>query len=193
MIQLDVTLYPQDIDPAGTRDPSTLATADYQKLIRDALDDLFPGRDRPRQRRELMALLSPGGDLRAAREGDGGSGADRPARRRPACRSRTTSTSSPRAASAREAAEAERAVSSDKQIEWFQRLEQRGHGANACSTRRSSPPATRASPELAGIWGALVGSFWTMLVTLVDRRSRWRSAAAIYLEEFAPKNRWTAI
>ncbi len=60
MIQLDVTLYPQEIDPAGTRDPQALSTADYQKLIRDALDDLFPDVTDRRERRELMALLSPG-------------------------------------------------------------------------------------------------------------------------------------
>ena len=46
------------------------------------------------------------------------------------------------------------------------------------------------SPELAGIWGALVGSFWTLLVTLL-LSFPLGVGAAIYLEEFAPKNRWT--
>lgn len=45
-------------------------------------------------------------------------------------------------------------------------------------------------PEMAGIWGAVVGSFWTMLVTLA-LSFPIGVAAAIYLEEFAPKNRWT--
>lgn len=47
-------------------------------------------------------------------------------------------------------------------------------------------------PELAGIWGAVVGSFFTMLVTLL-LSFPLGVAAAIYLEEFAPKNRLTAI
>ncbi len=42
MIRLEVTLDPQRIDPAGARDPRTLSSADYQQLVRDALDRLFP-------------------------------------------------------------------------------------------------------------------------------------------------------
>jgi phosphate transport system permease protein len=45
-------------------------------------------------------------------------------------------------------------------------------------------------PELAGIWGAAAGSFFTLLVTLV-MSFPIGVAAAVYLEEFAPKNRWT--
>ncbi len=47
-------------------------------------------------------------------------------------------------------------------------------------------------PELAGIRGALSGTAWTMLVTLV-LCVPIGVLAAIYLEEFAPKNRWTDI
>ncbi|MDM3870420.1 phosphate ABC transporter permease PstA [Porticoccus sp. W117] len=45
-------------------------------------------------------------------------------------------------------------------------------------------------PELAGIWGAAKGSFFTLLITLV-LSFPIGVAAAIYLEEFAPKNKWT--
>ncbi len=45
-------------------------------------------------------------------------------------------------------------------------------------------------PELAGIWGAAVGSFWTMLVTF-SLAFPIGVMAAIYLEEFAPKNKFT--
>lgn len=47
-----------------------------------------------------------------------------------------------------------------------------------------------SNAELAGIWGALIGSFWTMMVTfgLVFPIG---VMASIYLEEFAPKNRVT--
>jgi phosphate transport system permease protein len=45
-------------------------------------------------------------------------------------------------------------------------------------------------PELAGIWGAVAGSFFTLVVTLV-LSFPIGVAAAIYLEEFAPQNRWT--
>jgi phosphate transport system permease protein len=45
-------------------------------------------------------------------------------------------------------------------------------------------------PELAGIWGAAVGSFYTLVVTLL-LSFPIGVAAAVYLEEYAPKNRWT--
>jgi len=45
-------------------------------------------------------------------------------------------------------------------------------------------------PEQAGIRGALVGSFWTLLVTLLVSLPVG-IAAAVYLEEFAPQNKLT--
>lgn len=45
-------------------------------------------------------------------------------------------------------------------------------------------------PELAGIWGAVMGSFFTLIVTL-SLSFPIGVAAAVYLEEFASKNRWT--
>lgn len=44
--------------------------------------------------------------------------------------------------------------------------------------------------EIAGIWGALKGSFYVLMVTLLLSFPIGVSAA-IYLEEFAPKNKWT--
>ncbi|MGV3554089.1 MAG: phosphate ABC transporter permease PstA [Croceibacterium sp.] len=46
------------------------------------------------------------------------------------------------------------------------------------------------SPQLVGIWGALKGSMLTMLVTLL-LAFPIGVLAALYLEEYAPKNRWT--
>jgi ABC-type phosphate transport system permease subunit len=57
------------------------------------------------------------------------------------------------------------------------------------STRLSSRPATRANPNWPGFWGA-VGSFYTLVITLL-LSFPIGVAAAVYLEEFAPKNRWT--
>ncbi|MBY6014019.1 phosphate ABC transporter permease PstA [Qipengyuania gaetbuli] len=46
------------------------------------------------------------------------------------------------------------------------------------------------NPQQAGIWGALKGSFLTMIVTLL-LAFPIGVLAALYLEEYAPKNRWT--
>ena len=47
-------------------------------------------------------------------------------------------------------------------------------------------------PHLAGIWGALKGSILTMIVTLL-MAFPVGVLAALYLEEYAPKNRWTDV
>lgn len=46
------------------------------------------------------------------------------------------------------------------------------------------------SPQQVGIWGALKGSILTMIVTLI-LAFPIGVLAALYLEEYAPKNRWT--
>ncbi|RDC59827.1 Phosphate transport system permease protein PstA like protein [Alteripontixanthobacter maritimus] len=50
--------------------------------------------------------------------------------------------------------------------------------------------ADATNPQQVGIWGALKGSMLTMLVTLV-LAFPIGVLAALYLEEYAPKNRWT--
>ena len=47
-------------------------------------------------------------------------------------------------------------------------------------------------PQMVGIWGALKGSMLTMLVTLL-LAFPIGVLAAVYLEEYAPKNRWTDV
>ena len=46
------------------------------------------------------------------------------------------------------------------------------------------------NPQKVGIWGALKGSFLTMVITLL-LAFPIGVLAALYLEEYAPKNRWT--
>jgi phosphate transport system permease protein len=45
-------------------------------------------------------------------------------------------------------------------------------------------------PELAGLWGSLVGTFFTLLITCLTAFPLG-IGTALYLEEFAPKNRFT--
>ena len=45
-------------------------------------------------------------------------------------------------------------------------------------------------PEMAGVWGATMGSLLTLAITLA-LSFPIGVAAAVYLEEFAPRNRWT--
>ncbi len=77
----------------------------------------------------------------------------------------------------------------DKQTIWIETLRQSGDIESKFNWRFFTAGDSR-EPELAGIWGAAVGSFWTMLVTLLLAFPTG-VLAAIYLEEFAPKNRMT--
>ncbi|MCU0838416.1 MAG: phosphate ABC transporter permease PstA [Rhodospirillales bacterium] len=189
MINLDVTLYPQEIDPEGTRDPETLSRADYQRLLRDAMDDLFPEVTSRAERRALFAMLSPGATyfVRQLVIDDPSLIGQRVRVQVP------LSDDFDQLAKGRiraDTAEAERRVS-DKQIEWFERLRSRGMIETAFNRTLFSAGDSR-SPELAGVWGSVVGSFWTMLITMV-LAFPLAVGAAIYLEEFAPKNRFTEI
>ena len=52
--------------------------------------------------------------------------------------------------------------------------------------------ADATDPQMVGIWGALKGSILTMIVTLL-LAFPIGVLAALYLEEYAPKNRWTDV
>src|SRR5262245_1149264 len=80
---------------------------------------------------------------------------------------------------------------SDREVAWLERLREQGVGAKAFNWSFFTAGDSR-EPELAGIRGALVGSALTLLVTLVLCLPIG-VAAAIYLEEFAPKNRLTEL
>ena len=82
-------------------------------------------------------------------------------------------------------------VVTDAQIAWFEMLEAEGRISTPFNTRLFTDADSR-HPELAGLWGAIVGSFYALAVCLV-LSFPIGIAAAIYLEEFAPKNRWTEL
>jgi phosphate transport system permease protein len=79
----------------------------------------------------------------------------------------------------------------DKQLTWLDKLSRDGKIKKTFNTAFFTSGDSR-EPELAGIWGATCGSFYTLLITLA-LSFPIGIAAAVYLEEFAPKNRWTDI
>ena len=84
--------------------------------------------------------------------------------------------------------ESERKLS-DKEVIWLDKLAAEGRVQSKFNDQFFSHGASREA-EVAGIWGAVVGTFYTMLVTLLLSFPIGVSAA-IYLEEFAPKNKIT--
>ncbi len=77
----------------------------------------------------------------------------------------------------------------DKQIAWLETLVKK-EKIKTKFNRAFFTSGDSAEPEQAGILGAMLGSLFTMLVTLV-LSFPVGVAAALYLEEYAPQNRFT--
>jgi len=80
---------------------------------------------------------------------------------------------------------------SDREISWFDTLDAAGLISQPLNWRLLSRADSRF-PELAGLKGAIMGSFWALLVCFLISFPLG-IGAAIYLEEFAPKNRLSDI
>jgi len=78
---------------------------------------------------------------------------------------------------------------SEKQQQWIQSLIDGGQIELRFNSNFFKTGDSR-EPEQAGIGGAIVGSLFTLFITLA-LAFPIGVAAAVYLEEFAPKNRWT--
>jgi phosphate transport system permease protein len=79
----------------------------------------------------------------------------------------------------------------DKQYEWIKTLE-RGNRLEMKFNANFFTSGDSREPELAGILGALKGSFYTLVITLL-LSFPMGVGAAVYLEEFAPDNKFTDI
>lgn len=87
-----------------------------------------------------------------------------------------------------ETPQAERRIT-DAQIAWAETLRERGQVEAGFNSYLFTNADSR-EPELAGVLGAIIGSALTMLVTML-LAVPIGVATAVYLEEFAPKNRLT--
>ena len=78
---------------------------------------------------------------------------------------------------------------SEQQAQWISNLESENRVERRFNISFFTASDSR-EPELAGIKGALMGTLLTLFVTLL-LSFPLGVAGALYLEEFAPKNRWT--
>jgi phosphate transport system permease protein len=186
-ILLDVEFSREVIAPDGELTAEALRRADYMGLARDALHRLFPEVKARAELRELYGMLSAGAgyELQDRVQAD------------PAIIGSTLSLwlladddvdMLVKGHLPRELGEAERRVS-DRELGWIETLERDGRVALRFNRLFFTSGDSR-DPELAGVWGATVGSFFMLLVTLA-LSFPLGVATAIYLEEFAPRSRWT--
>ena len=188
-VEVEIFYDPEIIDPSGTRNPDDLVTADYQALVREALKARFPQVEGRRDLRELYGLVSSAASIELQQR----------------------ITSDPMVIGTREtrwvladdtvdmlikgrvsrtAPEDERRLS-DQQIGWIAALERDGTLELRFNRAFFSNGDSR-DPEQAGVRGALIGSMLTLFITLL-LSFPIGVGAAVYLEEFAPRNRLTDI
>jgi len=180
-IKLDVFF-----DPAVLQ-KEALVNADYPSLVKASIQNLFPEIDGRQDRRLLNALISTGAGYQLRRM----------VLLDPGVVGKTVSVwvaaddevdMTLKGHFRRDLPEAERRMS-DKQLAWLDHLTAEGRVERKFNTTFLSAGDSR-EPELAGIWGAVTGSFFTLVITLA-LSFPIGVAAAVYLEEFAHKSRWT--
>jgi phosphate transport system permease protein len=164
-----------------------LQTADYQGLVKQSLRTMFPDAKGRNDKRLLYKLVSSGASFQLR---------DR-VLQNPGLVGQTLSVWVPadddvdmliKGHFDRNLPEEERRLN-DKQLAWLDRLDEKAGIKKKFNTTFFTAGDSR-EPELAGIRGAAMGSFYTLVITLM-LSFPIGVAAAVYLEEFAPRNRWT--
>ena len=180
-IQLEVFLDPTVLAQEN------LSSADFPTLVKRTLRSMFPNVTGRRDKRALYKLISPGAafQLREMILND------------PGLVGKTVSVWVPadddvdmlvKGHFDRNEPESGRRLN-NKQLGWFDELSRQGKIEKRLNKIFFTAGDSR-EPELAGIGGAATGTFFTLVVTLI-LSFPIGVAAAVYLEEFAPKNRWT--
>lgn len=165
-----VTLDETQIDKANP------ATADYSAIVKEAWRSQFPDMQSRAEKKQLNALLSQDAAESLARQ----------VLANPASIGQTI--------------KAEVLLSDDADL-YFKGLAQEADTSLLEKLKTTVPVSSHFSwrlfgnsdsrePELAGLRGAIMGSLFTVFVAL-SLGLPLGIAAAVYLEQFAPKNRWT--
>jgi phosphate transport system permease protein len=185
-VRLDITFDASALGLGPSPAQAQLAQGDYAALIRNALTARFPDVTERSDRRSLASIMSSGAPYELAEmlEED------------PSLLGQTRSVwltaddeidMLVKGNIRRDTPSAERRLS-DKKIAWVDALDKDGRVERKLNRNLLSSGDSR-EPELAGLWGALMGSVYTLFTTLL-LSFPLGVATAVYLEEFAPKNRW---
>jgi len=188
-IRIPVQLDAGELGLTGTPDQEALMKAEYQAVLRAGLRSaLGVGSDRA-ERRDAYALISNGSDLELR---------DR-VLADPSLIGKTIDLWVTAGADvdtmlkggiSRDTPEANRRIN-NRQLAWLDKLKADGRVEKSFNTNLFTKGAS-SEPELAGMGVAIIGSIYMMLVVLAVALPVG-VAAAVYLEEFAPKNRWTDV
>jgi phosphate transport system permease protein len=186
-LTLELFYDPAIIDPDGTRKPDDLAAADYPGILKAALRERFPEAQSRDERRKLAELLSDSAAPELQRSVVAAPGLiGTHGRVRVLASGKVDLVMKGKVD--RSLPETERVVD-DRQLAWIDKLRASGSLQLGFNHAFLANGDSRQS-EQAGVWGALMGSLLTLLITLV-LSFPIGIAAAVYLEEFARRNRVT--
>ncbi|MFI2811150.1 MULTISPECIES: phosphate ABC transporter permease PstA [Microbulbifer] len=184
-VQLEVTYDPAVLG-IDTVDDESLTWANFTGVVREALRARFPDVSSRGEKRQLYTLVSTGAPFTLRNR----------LQANPELLGKTEKVwfaadddVDTYYKSLDDSAEGFRGRTSDQMAAWVAQLADSGELKKRFNTTFFTNGDSR-EPEQAGIRAALVGSLLTLMVTLA-LSFPIGVAAAIYLEEFAPKNRWT--
>ncbi|WP_417431346.1 phosphate ABC transporter permease PstA [Kiloniella sp.] len=186
-ILVDIRLDAETIDPKGTQRVEDLAAASYKGLLRSALREQFPGVEGRKAKRALYGIVGSAAefDVRDAVLNNPklvGTMATI------AVKSSDDVDSFYKGYIPRDVPESNRKVK-DRELAWLDTLSADDRIVKKFNVDFFTNGDSR-EPEEAGILGAVIGSLYTLAITLA-LCFPVGVLTAIYLEEFAPTNKWT--
>ncbi|MCB1757984.1 MAG: DUF3333 domain-containing protein, partial [Gammaproteobacteria bacterium] len=179
-VKLDVELSADALGVSAESEASDLESGDFRKVTRDAIFSLFPDVSSRKDKKELAKLFSLEAEYQVkdflledrARLGH----------------SAAIWVLLDDDADAYLKSRSETARLSEQQLGWLRTLEEQGRIEQRFNWLFFKLGDSR-EPEIAGILGATMGSLFTVTVCLLVSFPIG-VLAAVYLEEFAPRNRW---
>ena len=187
-MKMDFELSESILAPDGTRDPEKLRGANYRRVVQNTMYSQFPEVTGRKDKQELFALVSASGATNQIRQ---------MVYKNPNLVGKTITVTVPASDQIdqllkgyikRDTEESRRKVS-NQQIAWADTLKERGVIKKKFNRILFMNPDSR-DPELAGIASAVVGSVMILVVAFV-LAFPIGVGSAIYLDEFAPKNKFT--
>ena len=188
-IKLDVFFDPSIIDPDGTRDIDEIRFANYRKVIKNSLKNYFPEVIEKEEMKSLTELISSSEEenlMQAVLKNNDLIGANKKVWLKASSKIDIIHKNP----EMKDLSESNRLIS-DKELEWFDKLTRNGD-VKFSLNKIFFLKADSTEPEQAGILGSILGSFFTLVITLI-LSFPIAVAAGVFLEELAPKNRLTDI
>tara|TARA_A100001037_G_scaffold207375_1_gene185763 strand:+ start:1817 stop:3091 length:1275 start_codon:yes stop_codon:yes gene_type:complete len=188
-IKLDVFFDPSIIDPDGTRDIDEIRFANYRKVIKNSLKNYFPEVTEKEEMKSLTELVSSSEEenlMQAVLKNNDLIGANKKVWLKASSKIDIIHKNP----EMKDLSESNRLIS-DKELEWFDKLTRNGD-VKFSLNKIFFLKADSTEPEQAGILGSILGSFFTLVITLI-LSFPIAVAAGVFLEELAPKNRLTDI